>query len=124
MFEGFSQEALDFLNDIRFNNNQAFYAANQARYERFVKRPMRELSDELAPVVQLIDPSWIQGRDARCRGFAGIRGTRRINPRFGIMRGWAGAIRARGAARASICIGASGRIGSAGDAAAIIPISR
>ena len=50
MFEGFSQEALDFLNDIRFNNNQAFYAANQARYERFVKRPMRELSDELAPV--------------------------------------------------------------------------
>lgn len=56
MFEGFSQEALDFLNDIRFNNNQAFYAANQARYERFVKRPMRELSDELAPVVQLIDP--------------------------------------------------------------------
>ena len=36
MFEGFSQEALDFLNDIRFNNNQAFYAANQARYERFV----------------------------------------------------------------------------------------
>ena len=56
MFAGFSQAALDFLNDIRFNNNQAFYAANQARYERFVKRPMRELSDELAPVVQLIDP--------------------------------------------------------------------
>ena len=56
MFEGFSQDALDFLNDIRFYNNQAFYAANQARYERFVKRPMRELSDELAPVVQLIDP--------------------------------------------------------------------
>ena len=56
MFEGFSQEALDFLNDIRFNNNQAFYAANQARYERFVKRTMRELSYELAQVVQLIDP--------------------------------------------------------------------
>ena len=111
MFEGFSQEALDFLNDIRFNNNQAFYAANQARYERFVKRPMRELSDELAPVVQLIDPK-LDTRPGR------------INPRFGITRGWAGAIRARGAARASICIGASGRIGSAGDAAAIIPISR
>ena len=25
MFEGFSQEALDFLNDIRFNNHQQFY---------------------------------------------------------------------------------------------------
>lgn len=31
MFEGFSQEALDFLNDIRFNNNQTFYEANKAR---------------------------------------------------------------------------------------------
>ena len=51
MFEGFSQEALDFLNDIRFNNNQTFYEANKARYERYVKQPMRELSDELAPVV-------------------------------------------------------------------------
>ena len=102
MFEGFSQEALDFLNDIRFNNNQAFYAANQARYERFVKRPMRELSDELAPVVQLIDPK-LDTRPGRTMS--------RIR-------------RARGAARASICIGASGRIGSAGDAAAIIPISR
>ena len=49
MFEGFSQEALDFLNDIRFNNNQTFYEANKARYERYVKQPMRELSDELAP---------------------------------------------------------------------------
>lgn len=56
MFEGFSQEALDFLNDIRFNNNQTFYEANKARYEQYVKQPMRELSDELAPVVQLIDP--------------------------------------------------------------------
>ena len=51
MFEGFSQEALDFLNDIRFNNNQTFYEANKDRYERHVKRPMRELSDELAPDV-------------------------------------------------------------------------
>ncbi len=29
MFEGFSQEALDFLNDIRFNNHQQFYEANR-----------------------------------------------------------------------------------------------
>ena len=56
MFEGFSQEALDFLNDIRFNNNQQFYEANKAGYEQAVKAPLRELSDELAPVVQLIDP--------------------------------------------------------------------
>ena len=77
MFEGFSQEALDFLNDIRFNNNQAFYEANQARYERFVKRPMRELSDELAPVVQLIDP--ISGSCVAGLALSG-RGARRRLP--------------------------------------------
>ena len=48
MFEGFSQEALDFLNDIRFNNHQQFYEANRTRYEQFVKAPLRALSDELA----------------------------------------------------------------------------
>ena len=56
MFEGFSQEALDFLNDIRFNNHQQFYEANRTRYEQYVKAPLRELSEELAPAVQLIDP--------------------------------------------------------------------
>ena len=56
MFTGFTQDAIDFLTDIRFNNNQAFYEANQARYEAHVKAPLRALCDEMAPVVQLIDP--------------------------------------------------------------------
>ena len=56
MFTGFSQEALDFLSDIRFNNNQTFYGQNQARYEQYVKAPLRALCDEMTPVVQLIDP--------------------------------------------------------------------
>ena len=45
----FSQEALDFLNDIRFNNHQQFYEANRTRYEAIhVQEPLRELG-ELAP---------------------------------------------------------------------------
>ncbi|MBR3795498.1 MAG: DUF2461 domain-containing protein [Clostridia bacterium] len=55
-FTGFSQEALRFLNDIRFNNHQSFYEQNRERYEQHVKAPLRALSDEMAPVVQLIDP--------------------------------------------------------------------
>ena len=55
MFTGFTEEAVRFLNDIRFNNNQAFYEANRERYETYVKAPLRELCDEMAPVVQLID---------------------------------------------------------------------
>jgi len=56
VFTGFTQEALSFLSDIRFNNNQTFYEANRERYEKYVKAPLRAISDEMTPVVQLIDP--------------------------------------------------------------------
>ncbi len=56
MFTGFAQEALDFLSDIRFNNNQTFYEQNKERYEKYVKAPLRALCDEMTPVVQVIDP--------------------------------------------------------------------
>ena len=56
MFTGFSEEALRFLTDMRLNNNQTFYEANRERYEVYVKAPLRALCDEMAPVVQLIDP--------------------------------------------------------------------
>ena len=55
-FTGFGKEALDFLTEIRMNNSQDFYDANRERYERFVKAPLRALCEEMAPVVQLIDP--------------------------------------------------------------------
>jgi len=56
VFQGFTKEALSFLSDIRFQNNQTFYEANRERYETYVKTPLRALSDEMTPVVQLIDP--------------------------------------------------------------------
>jgi len=49
-------EADRFLSDIRFNNHQLFYDENRERYEKYVKAPLRQLSDEMTPVVQLIDP--------------------------------------------------------------------
>jgi len=56
VFTGFSSEALSFLSDIRFNNHQTFYENNRQRHEEYVKEPLRRLSDEMIPVVQLIDP--------------------------------------------------------------------
>jgi len=56
VFTGFTQEALSFLSDIRFQNNQTFYEANRERYEKYVKAPLRAISNEMIPVVQLIDP--------------------------------------------------------------------
>ena len=57
MFQGFSQEALDFLTGIRLNNNQGYFDANREKYEQHVKAPLRALCEELTPVVQLIDPA-------------------------------------------------------------------
>ena len=56
MFQGFTTEADRFLSDIRFNNYQQFYDENRERYEKYVKAPLRALSDEMTPIVQLIDP--------------------------------------------------------------------
>ena len=56
MFTGFSQGAVDFLTDIRFNNNNQFFEANRERYEKLVKAPLRALCEEVAPLVQTIDP--------------------------------------------------------------------
>lgn len=56
MFNGFTKDAVDFLTDIRLQNNQAFYEANKERYERVLKTPLRALCEEMAPAVQLIDP--------------------------------------------------------------------
>ena len=56
MFQGFTTEADRLLGDIRLCNTQQFYDENRERYEKYVKAPLRLLSDEMAPVVQLIDP--------------------------------------------------------------------
>ncbi|MBQ2991048.1 MAG: DUF2461 domain-containing protein [Clostridia bacterium] len=55
MFQGFTKDALGFLSDIRFNNNQTYYENNRQRYEEYVKAPLRALCDEMKPVVELID---------------------------------------------------------------------
>lgn len=55
MFTGFTQGAIDFLTDLRLNNCEAFFAANRERYETLLKRPLLELCEEMAPVVQLVD---------------------------------------------------------------------
>lgn len=56
MFTGFSKDAVDFLTEIRLNNNQAFYEANKQRYERVVKAPLAALCQEMNPIIEQIDP--------------------------------------------------------------------
>ncbi|MED9957791.1 MAG: DUF2461 domain-containing protein [Christensenellales bacterium] len=56
MFTGLPREMLAFFAALRFNNNRAFFEENRAIYERFVRRPLLELAEALAPVVREIDP--------------------------------------------------------------------
>lgn len=56
MFQGFTDETIQFLLSIRFNNTKQFFDENRAMYERSVKQPLRELAEELAPVMTAIDP--------------------------------------------------------------------
>jgi len=47
MFQGFSQETVDFLWGIRFNNERTWFEAHKEEYENYLYRPMKELTKEL-----------------------------------------------------------------------------
>jgi len=47
MFQGFSQEALDFLLGIRLNNNKEWFEAHKSTYTEKVYEPLKELGEEL-----------------------------------------------------------------------------
>lgn len=47
MFTGFTQETLDFLWGIRFNNERGWFLAHKALYLDCLYRPMTDLADEL-----------------------------------------------------------------------------
>ena len=64
MATGFSPEMMEFFLSLRFNNNQAFFEENRARYQRLVQQPMRALAQELEPVLLEIDPQ-VDARLAR-----------------------------------------------------------
>lgn len=55
-FQGLPTEMIDFLLEIRFHNNIAFFNENRKQYERYVKEPLQALAMALAPAVMAVDP--------------------------------------------------------------------
>ena len=47
MFQGFSQETVDFMWGIRFNNEKSWFEANKSRYLTSLHQPMKELGAEV-----------------------------------------------------------------------------
>ena len=46
-FSGFQPEAIDFLWQLRFNNNRDWFSAHKQTYLTHFYQPMRELEEEL-----------------------------------------------------------------------------
>ncbi len=47
MFNGFSHKTIDFMWNIRFNNNKEWFVANKKDYKSFLEKPMNELAQEV-----------------------------------------------------------------------------
>lgn len=56
MFQGYSNETIEFFLAIRFNNNRPFFLENRDWYLRAVREPSLALAQELSSVVEDIDP--------------------------------------------------------------------
>lgn len=47
MFQGFTQQAFDFLNELQFNNRRDWFMERKSVYEEQLKKPLKVLSDEV-----------------------------------------------------------------------------
>ena len=71
MFNGFSQEALEFLLDIRHNNNKEWFEPRKAIYTEKIFEPMKALGEELfAPFSDIDGMMYKVGRIYRDENFA------------------------------------------------------
>ncbi|AHG20089.1 hypothetical protein Z042_10950 [Chania multitudinisentens RB-25] len=55
-FSGFSQQGLNFLQQVRIENDKAWFEANRDVYDRELLTPFRALVDALSPAMLAIDP--------------------------------------------------------------------
>lgn len=63
-FDGYAPEALQFLKDLKANNNREWFSDNKKTYETFIKAPTRELAAILNAVVDDLT-----GRDHKAKIF-------------------------------------------------------
>ena len=56
MFQGFSQQAVDFLWGIRLNNERSWFLAHKQEYLTYVAQPLRELGEEVHQAMEEYAP--------------------------------------------------------------------
>lgn len=65
MFNGFSEETVQFFLDLKFNNNTTFFHQHHDRYVQVVQQPFYAMINDLAPDMISIDPS-MEVRPHKC----------------------------------------------------------
>ena len=65
MFNGFTDDTVQFLMDLKFHNNTVFFHQNHDRYVEAVQTPFYEMITALAPEMRKIDPL-MEIRPHRC----------------------------------------------------------
>ena len=77
----FTQDLINFMMDIRFNNNKQFMAEHKDEYISKMRTPYYELIEHMAPAMLAIDPN-MEVRPAKClsRIFRDTRFTRDKSP--------------------------------------------
>lgn len=58
-FGGFSQQTLEFLQDVELNNSKIWFAENRAVYDAQLVKPFRALVEDLTPTMLKIDSHFI-----------------------------------------------------------------
>lgn len=56
IFNGFTPDTIQFLKDIRINNNKPWFEANKHRYQESLKKPFQALVNDLGGLMLTIDP--------------------------------------------------------------------
>ena len=65
MFQGFTDETVQFFLDLKFHNNTGYFHAHHDRYVDVVQQPFYSMIDALAPSMLIIDPSF-ETRPYKC----------------------------------------------------------
>ena len=65
MFQGFLDDTVQFLIDLKFHNNSTFFHENHDRYVESVQVPFYEMIEKLAPQMKKIDPQ-METRPYKC----------------------------------------------------------
>ena len=55
-FRGFSEETIQFLLELRANNNREWFTTNKNRYEEYVKEPSKQFSIVMADALSELSP--------------------------------------------------------------------